>query len=211
MRQEEAVRLGEAGFGAAGLGKAGHGKGANGAIHIHPGVPMIDFSRDKIISDQIAALFDACKSLNRGDILHHEVTQSILGVPPGDERWKYCIAKLKRRMEGDRGITIWSEYGVGYRLLTQDEQIKVGRIRRRRAKRDLIRGHRSIGVLPIRGLTLHQRRLRNFEMELLSRELHILRADTRRSSIFARDDRFPNPRMMARGARQPAEAQAAQA
>jgi hypothetical protein len=201
-------RYGTARLGTAWLGSVGFGMGANGAIHINPGVPMIDFSREKIISDQIAALFDACKSLNRGDILHHEVTQRILGVPPNHERWKYCIARLKGRVLRKLGITLWSEYGVGYRLLTVDDQLEAPRWRKRRMLRQAVKARDDAKLLPREGLTLHQRRRRILEVNLATRELERIRADMERSSIFARGDRFPNPRMMARGARQPAEAQA---
>lgn len=120
---------------------------------------MFDARED--IAEMVAELIEAARPLKRGEILAHETIVGILGVQPHIHPWQLCLGKLKRRLEADRGITLWSEPGVGYKLCTIQEQLVIGgHIRQVRARRQVTRGIKSIDALAKAGLTLHQQRLR---------------------------------------------------
>jgi hypothetical protein len=112
------------------------------------------------IKEMVGLLIEAARPLKRGDILGHERIVGILGVEPHTLHWQGCVIKLKRHMERERGITLWPEHTVGYKLCTIQDQIEVGHERQIRARRQIKKGLRSIKALPSKGLTLHQQRLR---------------------------------------------------
>ena len=151
---------------------------------------------NETITRYVDALFEACRPLERNEVLTHEVIREILEVEPREGHWDYCIIKLKRRMEAERGITIWSEYGIGYRLLTKDEQLTfVPRMRFRRARRQYRKAQRSVAALPDRQLTVHQRRVKHAQEEAIRLSMERLADDARRQAILMRPvEARPRPR-----------------
>lgn len=148
------------------------------------------------ITRYVEALFEACRPLERNEVLTHDVIRGVLGDEVDEDTRKYCIIKLKRRMEDERGITIWSEYGIGYRLLTKDEQLTlVPRVRLRRARRQYRKAQRSVAALPDRQLTVHQRRVKHGQEEALRQSMERMAEDARRQVAFMRPlEGRPRPR-----------------
>lgn len=127
------------------------------------------FEAKEEITRMVGRLIKVAEPLKRGDVIGHEAIVEILGCQPHTEHWQLCIGKLKRHMERVRGISIWSEPTVGYKLCTIQEQIEIGHTRKVWARRHLKKGIRSVEAVPTKGLTLHQQKLRAMHSESLKR------------------------------------------
>lgn len=126
------------------------------------------FEPNEAITRYVDALVAACRDLNRDDILPHDTIRSLLGVEPHRDHWQTCVVKLKRRLEVERGISLWPEVGIGYRLLSKDHQLTMLPLARaRRAKRQLRLATRSVVALPDSDLSVTQRRLKWGQVEAL--------------------------------------------
>lgn len=152
------------------------------------------FERNEILTDLIAQLYEACAPLNRGDTIGHDAIARILRVAPHEGHWQQCIARLKRRMEDERGITLWSEREVGYRLMLVVEQLTLAPRRRlKRACRQMARGIRHAEAVPDTGLNAHQRRVKAAQIELMKSARREAVAQYRRQSALLRPTQV-NPR-----------------
>jgi hypothetical protein len=114
------------------------------------------FERNPRIKQITELIWTLLVPMKRGDILMHEQLQEIMGVEPHQHPWGLVISNVRRRMELERGITLISELMVGYKLASPDEQLREGPRRVRRAKNQLVRGARSVDVLPAAELSFHQ-------------------------------------------------------
>jgi hypothetical protein len=145
------------------------------------------FDPNDTITEYVEALFAACAPLQRREILTHEAIIAILKVRPHEEHWPTCIAKLKRRMESARGITLWPEVGVGYRLLTEAETLTMlPKARLRRANRHIARALRSINSLPDSALGAHLRRLKAGQLDQLRLARRSALAAARRAAVLSK-------------------------
>lgn len=145
------------------------------------------YQQNPTLTEYVAQLLDACRPLQRGDYLRHEAIIRILKVQPNEGHWELCIRKLKRQLELTRGITIWSERGVGYRLLTVDEQLTFApRSRLRASNRQLSKGRGHVACLPSRGLREHQRRLKVAMMESIQKARTVVSSQVRRQAAICR-------------------------
>ena len=117
------ARPGKARRGAAGQGMARPGvAGAPiGAIFIRrkhvDQVPEVQAAIDKI--------FALTANLDRGDTLTHDAIREVLHLEPHQGRWGHIMNQVRRRLEREHGIATWADYTVGYRLLTEVEQLQV--------------------------------------------------------------------------------------
>lgn len=123
------------------------------------------FEMTEKVQSALDALMELASPMDRGDTIPYEAIQRVLGVRPHEGYWQHCIYQWNRRMESERGITIWNVREVGYELLTRNRQLQVPNIRIRRARRQIRRGLRSVASLPVEGLSLHQMRLRQVTIE----------------------------------------------
>lgn len=144
------------------------------------------FARNPMISDMVARLFEAAGPLKRGDVLTRETIEGILGVPPNVGHWQYCIRRFEARMEAERGIGIWAEYGHGHRLLTESEQLEVWSRRERKARRQYRKGRRTVAALPVADLSFHQMRARAFLLDESERVIREAEARERRNRVLFR-------------------------
>lgn len=153
------------------------------------------FSPNEAISRYVDALVRACRGLDRNDILPHATVREILGVEPHCDHWQTCMRKLKRRLEDERGISLWPERGIGYKLLTKDEQVTMLPLARaRRARRQLHLARRSVESLPDRGLSIHQMRLKQGQLESLRLGQRQMAAHVRRmDALFRPIEARPEP------------------
>lgn len=116
------------------------------------------FERDEQIQRLIGEVYALTVDLKRGEILTHEAIKAVLRVAPHEGSWDHVVNTVRRRLERERGIATWHEVLVGYKLLTDVEQIQVGSWRTRKALRQIRRGMRSVDALPEAGLTLNKRK-----------------------------------------------------
>jgi hypothetical protein len=139
------------------------------------------FEASEATNAKIEALFAQTADMGRGDFLAHEAIEEVLGIKRHDAGWGWLMVKLRDRLEAERGITLWSERLVGYKLLTVAEHLDVPLRRGRRAIRQLKRGLKSLEALPTNRLNDHQRRLLAFRLDgtraagqALRRQMHEL-------------------------------------
>lgn len=86
-------------------------------------------------------LLAACTSLQRGETIPYSLMEKELDVKRGSGNWSSLCQKFHREFLKIRGIRLWAETNIGYRLLTQAEQaIENPQKRSRRAERQLTRG-----------------------------------------------------------------------
>jgi Tat protein secretion system quality control protein TatD with DNase activity len=155
------------------------------------------FEPNETLTEYVDALFLVCKPLNRGDFLTHEAVTKIVGVQPHKEHYQYCVVRLKRRMEAEREISLWPEVGIGYRLLTKQEQLTMlPQARMRRAKRQIRRAQISIAAISDRHLTVHERRYRAAKAESLAASQRTLIIQSRRLAALSKEIE-PRPRPQA--------------
>jgi hypothetical protein len=129
------------------------------------GETMTAFQPTEEVTRKVDAVYALLAGLSRGQVLGHEAIQEVLGVPPHTGSWSWVMRKARRRLEDEKGVAVWPDYTVGYRLCTVAEQLQLPGRRLRRAVRQVRRGRRSVEALPFRGLTPHQRRSQLFLAE----------------------------------------------
>ena len=165
--------LGRAWRGEAWPGKVWRGKGPNGAES-----EGCVFERVERIQEQIDRVYDLTLSLGRGDILEHSAISAVLGLQPHEGSWGHIVGRARRQIEDVRGIATWYEPRVGYKLLTETEQINGLPVwRTKRAFRQLGKGLRSVAALPEAGLTLNQRKAKAVQVHLLTDRQRSMRRD----------------------------------
>jgi hypothetical protein len=155
-----------------------------------------DFRRSARVEAMVEALFQVCLRLDRGDTLANETITETLGFGPDRPAWRYCARCLARRVEHERGITLWPDYGVGLRLCTQDEQLNmVPRKRAMKAARQHRRARNSLAALPTDGLTPHQLMVRSRRMDQQEQAEAKIRESLRTAqAIYGRPDPMPRVR-----------------
>jgi hypothetical protein len=139
------------------------------------------------ITEMVERLYAACGTLDRGETLTHEEIRGATGLEPYEGSWQHVVGRTRRKLERERGIATWPEKGVGYRLLTKDEQAAdLPRWRLKRAIRQANRGRKSVAALPDAGLSAHQRRVKAAQLDAMAAAGRELRAQARVQSILAR-------------------------
>lgn len=138
------------------------------------------FEKDERIGLMIERLYAACEPLNRGDTLTHEMIRPILGCEPHEEHWPHCLRQVRKRLQREKAIATWPDRTVGYRLLTSEEQLTfLVKQRLKRAFRQQRRALQSVAVLPSSRLTMHQRQLQAFTLDMLKRSQASIRRELR--------------------------------
>lgn len=154
--------------------------------------------------DEIAAKVDEVSALfnehDRGDVVTHEAIGAILGLGPHEGRWDHVVNRVRGRVQRERGIATWPEPTVGYRLLTVKEQVEdLPRWRLKRAARQARRAKRSIEALPDAGLSMHQRRVKEAQIEALKLATSEVRRQQRVMEVLVRRPQAnPRPRPFAK-------------
>lgn len=85
------------------------------------------FTKKRDVTKEIKDLIEATKDLPRGSLVTHEEIFTLTGIAKDHLSRQTIIKKWKKHFEVNRGITIMPSvpFGVGYRLLTVEEQLKV--------------------------------------------------------------------------------------
>jgi hypothetical protein len=148
------------------------------------------------IDKQVADLYEVAKSLHRGDILAHDMIEAVLKVKPHEGRWDHVVNRVRRRLEKPpRGIATWPVNGVGYKLLTQDEQLKfLPKKRLLKMSRQERRARRSVEALDDKHLSSHQRRLKLAQLDHLKAAGRSVRSRIRAMAALGRKtETHPRP------------------
>lgn len=116
------------------------------------------FSENKQINRLVHRVMDHVGTLNRGDVLAHETIEKLTQCVRYSLWWGTIIRKFRNRLRQARGIACRPVVNVGYKLLTEDEQLsRCPQDRQKRAIRQLSRGIQEITAMNSDDLTFHQR------------------------------------------------------
>lgn len=152
------------------------------------------FETDDAITRATDDLYATCQPLSRGDVLTHDVIEAVLKFKPHTGRWDHIVKKLRNRVRNRRGIEMWPVLGVGYKLLTRDEQLEmVPRKRLIRASRQEKRARKAVEALDDKHLTPHQRRIKAAQLHSLKEAGRAVRQQLRVQVAMARKSEV-NPR-----------------
>ncbi len=77
----------------------------------------------------IVALFETKRA---GDLLPHEVLETLARAEPGSARYRTVIGAARRRILREHGVELMTVRGLGYKVPTGDEQLRqsAGHLRR---------------------------------------------------------------------------------
>ena len=124
------------------------------------------FERTPEREAEIEAIYNLMKPLGRGDTLIHERIMAVVKVQPHKAQWDHVVNEARKRLLANREIETWFLRGVGYRLLTVDEQVTQLPIWRK--KKEVSQSKKTIKALAAlqeEPLTLHYQRLRAIALD----------------------------------------------
>lgn len=138
------------------------------------------FESKQEISDAVAKCIEHLNGLARGDVVSLDEVETITGIKRYSSSWSTIIKKVYRLVLRDRGIAWWPLDVGSRKLLTNQEQVKViGESRHRRMYRQAKRGLREIGAADVSALSVHDRHLRQSQLERLKHEAKQARASVK--------------------------------
>lgn len=115
-------------------------------------------------TERVDTAFGRLAELKRGDIFPYAEITQLTGIPRNDERFPRVCASLKKRSVRKLKTVLEAVANVGYRLLTEDEQIRIAPLKRSsRAERQLFRAVREVACVPTDSVYL--RVVQNFNVE----------------------------------------------
>jgi hypothetical protein len=158
------------------------------------------FEMSEANAAKLDRLVELCRPIAPGGYLTHEAIEEVLGVPRHAGPWQHFVTLLRRRLEDERGVSIWCERLVGYELLKPERQLLVPQWRGKRAMRQLRKGIRAVDKLPATGLTAHQKRVRSMRLEKARDAAKALRRHLRELAVISKpSETMPRPRARTAG------------
>ena len=119
------------------------------------------FESKEYISQKVDAGVRLLASYERGDIVPHAVIAPAIIADAGTSFYYYIIGRVRKVVRRDRGLELFPEPGVGYKVVTVQEQlVNVPEHRYRRAKKQINRAGQAIDAIPDADMTDHQRLVR---------------------------------------------------
>lgn len=141
-------------------------------------------------------LMEMFKEKSRGDEIKHEELAQLSGFEYNSTEFRIVASKLKKRFLEERGIKLLAVHGVGYRLLTVDEQSKITIPERAtKALKHVKRGKKELDALGSEDLTDHQRRLKAFGIDGFDKQEVALRKLRRDAGVILKYETLPKPEM----------------
>jgi len=145
------------------------------------------FQKDEVVAEALERLWEETAGMVRGDLISWERIEEAMQLPRDHSKVKNLVGKLKRRFERQRGITLWAEPTVGYRLCTTQEQLIVcSEKRSRRAGRQIRMGVGHMTAINDKELTRHQKIIRTARVDSQKRALREVRAARKRDALILR-------------------------
>ena len=118
------------------------------------------WEEDPDIAARVEKLKQITADYERGHMLLWEVAEACLDMSRDDERLRYAVLKWRKYCHHKLRIETWAIPGVGVKLLTQSEQVRM--LPQKRAKK-AYRQHglilRSINNTDVDSLSEHERRM----------------------------------------------------
>jgi hypothetical protein len=120
----------------------------------------------EITNERVALLMEVAQPLQPGDVITHEVCEEVLGCPRHVQYYDHCTNLFRRRLLRERGIGTWFERTVGYKLLTNEENLTFVQIERsRKAIRQHRRALETATFTRVAKTSVHLRRRQQFVID----------------------------------------------
>ena len=125
--------------------------------------------------------------LQRGDVLTHDVIIAGLGIQPHTAHWPEVMRRVRRDLRELRGIATWPAQGLGYRLLTEKEQIFELPVWRKKKQFSQGKKLRSeLEAMPVDGLSDHERNALTRQQDQLKSAQKKIKREIQEASILYR-------------------------
>lgn len=145
------------------------------------------FECKEAITEAVDRAFEHVAHYERGQLISFETLESATGLIRYGEHWNSFIKRFRRKVFLERRIMMMPERGMGYKLLTRQEQLT--RHVEYRRKRELWQNHMAIqGVesLSPDELTDHQRRIQAMQSDALRGERRHIKSGLRQQRLEGR-------------------------
>lgn len=137
----------------------------------------------------------------RGTMIPHEHIEAIIGERRDSARYKTITDRWRRRVERETGVVIsgvGEAVGVGFRVLTDAEQVLFGVSQRVSAGRRIHRWHTVVANTDPSKLQPSQRNIRDFEIAAAAK-LHLAMTEVRSALPARTAPPKPQPRRLPSG------------
>lgn len=121
-------------------------------------------------------------SSRRGTVIPHEEIEKLIEAERGSNRYRTITNRWRRRVERETGIVIagtGDAVGVGFRVLTDDEQVGFGVSQRVSAGRRIRRWHTVVSNVNTDRLSPAMKAVRDFEVSAAAR-MHLAMTQVRK-------------------------------
>jgi hypothetical protein len=126
----------------------------------------------------------------QGTILTYDDLEAAIGLDRNSQRFKYIVAKARRRMLREMRLVTWPEYGVGFRICTNEESTtEIPAKRQHKMYRQARRAICEVQTVDPMKLPLHLRRLQAAQIDHLNAECKSLQDS--RTDIFKTTETIP--------------------
>lgn len=116
------------------------------------------FAEKDIITDAVTRVMEVLDQFARGEVCSWERIETAAGFDRESSHWSAFVMRLKRRHRRERGIVLFAVSGVGFKLLTTDEQLNMrSEHRLKKAIRQLTRDREELRCTPDVELSHFQR------------------------------------------------------
>ncbi len=136
---------------------------------------------------KLESKFDDMDAL-KGSTIQHEEIEAVLGIDRSQARYKTVVNVWRKKIARDSGIEIRGDLkevvGIGYRVLSDSEQLQFGGELRMRAGRKIRRSHVAIANTNNDNLTPEERRIKEHGI-LAGRHIHAAIMESRKLMIEA--------------------------
>lgn len=151
---------------------------------------------------EVQALVDRAYALfanrQRGSVVSHQQISRAIGIVPADPRYRHVMRRVMRRMLKDRNIAVHgvATVGIGYSLLSVDDQVNESSRHLRKMVRAARRGKRAVDALPNETLTTHQQLRKTFGSQHLADEIVSIKQHLRMGETLSRvPESLPRPKL----------------
>lgn len=137
---------------------------------------MQTFEENKDISKAIEKMLAYCRTKKRGDVIPWPTVFEVTGIEYRGEHWQAFKTRFEKRLRRETGIALLLGAHGGFHLCTiEEQQFENPRRRRMRSMRNSRRMVSELRALPDVELTLHQRQMKNQNIEWGLREAKAVR------------------------------------
>ena len=157
---------------------------------------MANFEINPERQEIICRLYDECESLDRGQLMSHEMIEQVTGIMRQDKgmltkkmlpnsEYYGIVREVCKLIERRRNISTWMEMSEGWYLLTKAQQFNLPKRRAEKALRQTTKAERSILALMNDKLTFSQRNQCNMQVNAIQETKRRIKEQVATNIIFS--------------------------